>query len=561
VDLFDRLKKTTAPASPPEGVEPHPPDAPLADRMRPRRLDELVGHSARLGPDTPLGRAILADRAPSMVLWGPPGVGKTTIARIVAAHSQARFQSLSAVMAGVQDIRATIAQAEAERRAGRRTILFVDEIHRFNKAQQDALLPHVESGTVVLIGATTENPSFALVSALLSRAQVVRLDPLDDDALAALIRRATEDTERGVGKLGVTLDDEAVASLARWADGDARRALTLLEHLVNEVHGRGLNLATREDVEAAARDRTLRYDKEGEEHYNIVSAFIKSMRGSDPDAALYWCVRMIEAGDDPLFVLRRMLIFAAEDVGLADPRAMEVVAAADHAFQRVGLPEGMIPIAFAVTYLAVAPKSKAAYYALGEVQGEIARTGALPVPMKLRNAVTKAMKSWGYGEGYHNPQVEPEGFTAERYLPDSLGDRVFYKPTQRGLEARIGEHLARIRGAASAAMNTSGGDPKASAKSPLAGAPREAPSMHERREDESVARRPSSRPPPARSTVTERVSSTAERPAGDNDDSAAHQAAETVAREMVRGERTVARTEETSEAEKNPRRGRKRGPT
>jgi putative ATPase len=537
VDLFDRLKKTTASVASGEADETVSPNAPLADRMRPRRLEELVGHSARLGPDTPLGRAILADRAPSMVLWGPPGVGKTTVARIVAAHSKARFQALSAVMAGVQDIRATIAQAEAERRAGRRTVLFVDEIHRFNKAQQDALLPHVENGTVVLIGATTENPSFALVSALLSRAQVVRLDPLDDEHLASLIRRATEDDERGVGKLGVRLDDEAVAALARWADGDARRALTLLEHLVNEVHGRGLQLATREDVEAAARDRTLRYDKEGEEHYNIASAFIKSMRGSDPDAALYWCVRMIEASDDPLFVLRRMLIFAAEDVGLADPRAMEVVASADHAFQRVGLPEGMIPIAFAVTYLAVAPKSKAAYYALGEVQEEVARSGALPVPMKLRNAVTKAMKSWGYGEGYRNPQVESEGFTAERYLPEALGDRVFYRPTQRGQEARIGEHLARIRGAASAAMAA------ASANA---------------RGEESALERRSSRPPRAPNTVTERVASEPVRRAGENDDSAAHQAAETVARERVRGERTVARTEEQGDAEKSPRRARRR---
>jgi putative ATPase len=244
----------------------------------------------------------------------------------------------------------------------------------------------------------------------------------------------------------------ALAAIASWADGDVRRALGLLEHLVGELVARGLTLGTAADVEAAARERSLRYDRDGEEHYNVVSAFIKSMRGSDPDAALYWCVRMIDAGDDPLFVLRRMLIFAAEDVGMADPRALEVVAAADHAFQRVGLPEGMIPIAFAVTYLAVAPKSKAAYHALGEVQEEVRRSGALPVPLRLRNAPTKAMAQWGYGKGYRDPQDEERGFVAERYLPDALGERAFYRPTPRGLEARVSEHLARLRAAASAAL-------------------------------------------------------------------------------------------------------------
>lgn len=447
VDLFDRVGQE---ASPPHS-EPAS-DVPLAERMRPTTLVELVGHCAQLGPDTPLGRAILTDRAPSMILWGPPGCGKTTVARLVAAHSRARFHALSAVLAGVADVRAAIAQAQAERRAGRRTLLFIDEIHRFNRAQQDALLPHIETGTITLLGATTENPSFALTAALLSRCHVVRLDPLSDEAIAAILERALGDAQRGLGRTTISVEHDALAAIARWADGDARRALGLLEHVVNAAQARGTERVTRADVESAARERTLRYDRDGEEHYNLVSAFIKSMRGSDPDAALYWCLRMIEAGDDPLFVLRRMLIFAAEDVGMADPRALQVVVAADHAFQRVGLPEGLIPIAFAVTYLAIAPKSKAVYQALGEVREEIARSGALPVPMRLRNAVTAAMKQWGYGEGYRDPQRENEGFVPERYLPDALGERVFYRPTRRGFEAHVMEHLSRLRAQVSAVL-------------------------------------------------------------------------------------------------------------
>jgi putative ATPase len=431
MNLFDRVQNST--------------DAPLADRMRPRSLDELMGHQAVLGANTALARAIRADRAPSMILWGPPGCGKTTVARAIAAHSQGRFVQLSAVLAGIAEVRAAVAQAEHERRAGRRTVLFIDEIHRFNRAQQDALLPHVEAGTVTLIGATTENPSFAVNAAVLSRTQVVRLEALSHESVVELVRRALCDAERGLGTLSVTATDEALDAIARWADGDARRALGLAEHLAREVHAAERTEATLGDVESAARARTLRYDKTGEEHFNLASAFIKSMRGSDPDAALYWALRMIEAGDDPRFVLRRMIIFASEDIGLADSRALEIAVAADHAFERLGEPEGLIPLSHAVVYLSVAPKSKSAYNALGAVKAEIERTGALPVPLRLRNAPTAAMKQWGYGVDYRDPQRVNDGFVAERYLPETLGAKEFYTPTTRGTEAKIAEHLAKLR--------------------------------------------------------------------------------------------------------------------
>lgn len=461
MDLFERAKKSRASAERAGGADD--PNghrdvgvaaeregdpalrAPLADRMRPRTLEELTGHSARVGPTTPLGRAILADRCPSLILWGPPGCGKTSLARIISSHTKARFELVSAVLSGVAELRQAIARAEAERRAGRRTILFVDEIHRFNKSQQDALLPHVEAGTVTLIGATTENPSFALNAAVLSRAQVVRFEPLEDDALVTLLDRALVDVERGLGAHSVAASLEVLALIARWADGDARRALTLLEHIVEEVRAKGHSTIHKDDVESAARDQTLRYDRDGEEHYNLASALIKSMRGSDPDAAIYWAVRMVEAGEDPLFVLRRLLIFAAEDVGMADPRAIEVVAACDHAFQRVGLPEGMIPLAHAVTYLALAPKSKSAYRALRAVQSEIQKSGALPVPMHLRNAPTKLMKGMGYGQEYRDPHESEDGWVPDHYLPDALRGNEFYDPTTHGVEAKAAETLARRR--------------------------------------------------------------------------------------------------------------------
>jgi putative ATPase len=442
MDLFDRA--SAAPPSPEPPSEPTL-DAPLADRMRPRTLDELSGQDSVLGPKTSLGRAIRADRSPSIILWGPPGCGKTTVARAIAAHSKGRFVQLSAVLSGVAEVRAAVAQAEHERRSGRRTVLFVDEIHRFNRSQQDALLPHVEAGTVTLVGATTENPSFAVNAAVLSRAQVVRLEALEPEALVAVLRRALTDTERGLGALGVTATEEALDAIARHVDGDARRGLGLLEHLAREVNAAGRAEATLDDVHAAARDKALRYDKSGEEHYNLASAFIKSLRGSDPDAALYYGLRMIEAGEDPRFVLRRMIIFASEDVGLADSRALELTVAADRAFERLGVPEGLIPLSHAVIYLALAPKSKSAYNALGAAREEIARTGALPVPLRLRNAPTKAMKDWGYGREYRDPQKEEGGFVAERYLPEALGEREFYAPTTRGTEGKIAEHLTRLR--------------------------------------------------------------------------------------------------------------------
>ncbi len=445
MDLFDR---TTPAASVDSAADAPRIDAPLAERMRPRTLDELAGHDAVLGPGTPLGRALRADRAPSMVLWGPPGCGKTTVARCLAAHSRARFVQLSAVLAGVAELREVIARAAQERTAGRRTVLFVDEIHRFNRAQQDALLPHVEAGTVTLVGATTENPSFAVNAAVLSRAQVVRLDPLRADALAALLRRALEDPERGLGGLSVEATDDVLGAIASWADGDARRGLTLLDHVVRECAAASKSSLALADVETATRSKSLRYDKAGEEHYNLASAFIKSLRGSDPDAGLYWALRMIEAGDDPRFVLRRMIIFASEDIGLADSRALEIAVAADRAFERLGVPEGLIPLAHAVTYLAVAPKSKAAYRALRAVQGVVQDRGALAVPMRLRNAPTKAMKEWGYGDGYRDPHAGEDGFVDERYLPDELGDAVYYEPTTHGTEARVREHLTKLRGRA-----------------------------------------------------------------------------------------------------------------
>lgn len=416
-------------------------NAPLAERMRPRTLGEVVGQRHLLAPGKLFGRLVKADRLPSMILWGPPGTGKTTLARLLADATSARFVPFSAVMGGVPALRNIVAEAKRQRSYERRTLLFVDEIHRFNKAQQDALLPHVEDGTVTLVGATTENPSFAVNAALLSRSRVFRLESLNPEALGELLARAVSD-ERGLGGT-IEVTDEAIEALAVGSRGDARRALTVLEALAAD--GRTID---GEAVAEAFENQSLLYDKAGEEHYNVVSAFIKSMRGSDPDAAMYWMMRMLEAGEDPRFVLRRLVIFASEDIGNADPRALQVAVAADQAFARLGMPEGLHPMAQACTYLAVAPKSNASYQAFLRARSDIKKHGALPVPMKLRNAPTKAMKDWGYGQGYRYPHDE-DGFAAgETYLPDALQGRRYYEPRESGLEMRIKERLARLRGEA-----------------------------------------------------------------------------------------------------------------
>ncbi len=419
---------------------------PLAERVRPHRLDELLGHEALVGDKTLLGRAIAADRVPSMILWGPPGSGKTTLARIIAERTKARFVMFNAVLGGVAEIREVVAEAkEARRFAGARTILFVDEIHRFNKSQQDAFLPHVEDGTVTLIGATTENPSFSVNAPLLSRCKVFRLKRLEEEALVALLRRALI-AEAGL-RGEVTAEDEALRGIARLAQGDARRALTTLEIAAEETLAAGETVVLLDRVAASAEHKTLLYDKAGEEHYNVISAFIKSMRGSDPDASIYWMMRMVEAGDDPLFLLRRMMIFASEDIGNADPRALELVVAADAAFRRMGLPEGLYPMAQACLYLATAPKSNACNLAWHAAQAAVRERGALEVPLKLRNAVSGLMKDEGYGRDYRYAHAEQGGFArGETYLPDAIAGARFYEPPDRGYEKILAERLRAWRG-------------------------------------------------------------------------------------------------------------------
>ena len=423
---------------------------PLADRMRPKSLEEVVGQRHLLADDRLLARAIRGDRVPSILLWGPPGTGKTTIGQVIANETKATFVAFSAVLGGVPELRKVVAAAAERKRVyAKRTILFVDEIHRFNKAQQDALLPHVEKGTVVLVGATTENPSFAVNAALLSRARVFRLESLGPDELVGLLKRALSDVDRGLGATPVELAEGTLEAIAEGARGDARRALDVLELAVAHVSGSGGDRKlTGEAVDEALSQKTLLYDKSGEEHYNVVSAFIKSMRGSDPDAAIYWMMRMLEAGDDPLFVLRRMLIFASEDIGNADPRALDVAISADLAFRRLGMPEGTFAMAQCCTYLASAPKSNASYQAFTAAREDVQEHGALPVPMSLRNASTKAMKSWGYGEGYRYPHDEDGYSGGAVYLPDDLAGRRYYQPRESGFETRIKDRLARLRGEA-----------------------------------------------------------------------------------------------------------------
>jgi len=399
-------------------------DVPLAERMRPRSLDEILGAESVLGPATFLGRMLRGGTVRSLILWGPPGSGKTTIARLLAARSDAELESLSAVLDGIKELREVVARAEARKaREGRATILFVDEIHRFNKAQQDAFLPHVESGTLCLIGATTENPSFEVIAPLLSRCRVVVLEALETAALEMLVDRALTDTERGLGALALSLDADARRFIAGSAHGDARVALSALEAAADLAKDtRTISLAI---AEQGVQRKALLYDKGGDEHYNVISAFIKSMRGSDPDAALYWLARMLEAGEDALFIARRMVIFASEDVGLADPHALSVAIAVKDAVHFVGLPEARINLAHGVAYLASAPKSNASYAAIGEATAEVKRTGALPVPVHLRNAPTALMRDLGYGRGYVYPHGKDEEAKRQVYLPDALVGRRF----------------------------------------------------------------------------------------------------------------------------------------
>ena len=421
---------------------------PLADRMRPRSVDEFVGQSQVLGPGKPLRQAIDSGQLHSMILWGPPGTGKTTLARLIAQRSDAVFIAMSAVMAGVKDVRAAVERAQAERASsGRGTVLFLDEVHRFSKSQQDTFLPYLEDGTLTFIGATTENPSFELNSALLSRARVYVLKSLGESDIAQLLRRALADEERGLAREGLAVDEDALALLAQAADGDGRRALNMLEIAGDlAVERDGQRVLTRDQAVEVASGGRRRFDKGGEQFYDQISALHKCVRGTDPDAALYWFCRMIDGGCDPAYLARRIARMAVEDIGLADPRGLQIAMDAWEAHERMGSPEGDLALANAVVYLACAPKSNAVYAGYGEAMADVAKFGTLDVPLRFRNAPTRLMKELGYGEGYRYAHAEPGAYAkGERYLPDELPDRNYYRPAPRGLEIRIGEALARLR--------------------------------------------------------------------------------------------------------------------
>ena len=418
--------------------------APLATRMRPQSLDELVGQEHVIGTGTLLRKAIEADRLSSLILWGPPGTGKTTTARVIANTTHAHFVAVSAVTSGVADLRKAIKDASDRLGMHRmRTVLFIDEIHRFNKAQQDAILPYVEDGTVILIGATTENPSFEVNAPLLSRSRVITLYALTDENIKAIVRRALSDDVRGLGKQELSIAEDAEEFLANMSNGDARFALNTLEFAATGVGGD--KEITLDLVEAAAQRRAATYDKSGDDHFDAISALHKTLRGSDPDAALYWLARMLERGDDPLYVARRLVRFASEDVGLADPAALELAIAAQQAVHFIGLPEGALALAEITVYLALAPKSNALYAAYNQVRDDVNNTRNDPVPMHLRNAPTAFMKREGFGKGYKYAHDYDEGVIGQQNLPDNLKDRRYYKPTDRGFEKEMSRRIERVQ--------------------------------------------------------------------------------------------------------------------
>ncbi|WP_425477776.1 replication-associated recombination protein A [Stenotrophomonas nitritireducens] len=431
---------------------------PLAERMRPRTLDEMVGQKRLLAPNTALRRAIESGRVHSMVLWGPPGCGKTTLALLLARYADAEFRAISAVLSGLPEVRQVLAEAAQRFAEGRRTVLFVDEVHRFNKSQQDAFLPHIERGTIIFVGATTENPSFELNSALLSRCRVHVLEAVSPEDVAEALQRALGDKERGLGEEDIRVSPESLLEIARAADGDVRRALTLLEIAAELAAGEGGQI-TPETLLQVLADRTRRFDKGGEQFYDQISALHKSVRSSNPDGAIYWLARMLDGGCDPSYVLRRLTIMAVEDVGLADPRALEMAINVWNAYDRIGAPEGNIALSNLVIYLASTAKSNASYKALAAAQADVATLGSQPVPMHLRNAPTRLMKTLGYGSGYqYDHDVEGGIALDQTAFPDEMGERVYYRPVERGLEIKLKEKLDRLRTAREQAR--AGGKPQ-----------------------------------------------------------------------------------------------------